>query len=133
MQPIIIGLIFNQRQEILIAKRPSHKHLGGLWEFPGGKIEANESHAQALIRECQEEIAVTVGLISYIDTIRYAYDDFIITLHAYHCNVNEYDIRLSVHDDVLWLSESELTTIPWLEADYLLFDQIKTLLRKGTL
>ncbi len=127
-----VATIFIKDNKVGAFRRKYGKYAG-FYEFVGGKIEANESHAQALIRECQEEIAVTVDLISYVQTLRYAYDDFIITLHAYHCNVNEYDIRLSVHDDVLWLSESELTTIPWLEADYLLFDQIKTLLRKGTL
>lgn len=125
-----VAAIFIRNQKVGAFRRNQGKYAG-FYEFVGGKIEANESHAQALIRECQEEIAVTVGLISYIDTIRYAYDDFIITLHAYHCNVNEYDISLSVHDDVLWLNEAELTSIPWLEADYLLFDQVKSLLRRN--
>jgi len=127
-----VAAIFIHNKKVGAFRRSLGKYAG-FYEFVGGKIEANESHAQALIRECHEEISATVDLISYVDTIRYAYDDFIITLHAYHCHVNEYDIRLSVHDDVVWLSENELTSIQWLDADYLLFDQIKSLLRKGNL
>jgi 8-oxo-dGTP diphosphatase len=124
-----VAAIFIHNQKVGAFRR-NHGKYAGFYEFVGGKIEANESHAQALIRECSEELSVTVDLISYVDSIRYAYDDFIITLHAYHCKVNEYDIRLSVHDDVVWLSEHELTSVPWLDADYLLFDQIKSLLRR---
>jgi len=125
-----VAAIFIRNQKVGAFRRNQGKYAG-FYEFVGGKIEANESHAQALSRECLEELSVTIKLISYVDTIRYAYDDFIITLHAYHCKVNELDIHLNVHDEVLWLNESELTTIPWLEADYLLFDQIIALLRKN--
>jgi 8-oxo-dGTP diphosphatase len=124
-----VAAIFIQNHKVGAFRR-SHGKYAGFYEFVGGKIEANESHAQALKRECLEEISATVDLISYVDTIRYEYEDFVITLHAYHCSVNEYDIKLSVHDDVLWCSIDELTSIPWLAADYLLFDHIKTLLRK---
>jgi 8-oxo-dGTP diphosphatase len=124
-----VAAIFIQNQKVGAFRR-NHGKYAGFYEFVGGKIEANESHAQALKRECLEEISATVDLISYVDSIRYEYEDFVITLHAYHCSINEYDIKLSVHDDVLWCSIDELTSIPWLAADYLLFDQIKTLLRK---
>lgn len=124
-----VAAIFIQNKKVGAFRR-NHGQYAGFYEFVGGKIEANESHAQALIRECQEELSVIIELISYVDTIRYQYDDFIITLHAYHCKVNVQDIHLSVHNEVLWLSEAELTSISWLEADYLLFNQIITLLRK---
>jgi 8-oxo-dGTP diphosphatase len=124
-----VAAIFISHQKVGAFRR-NHGKYAGFYEFVGGKIEANESHAQALKRECLEELSATVDLISYVDTIRYEYEDFVITLHAYHCSVNEYDIKLSVHDDVRWCYEDELTSIPWLAADYLLFDQIKTLLRK---
>jgi 8-oxo-dGTP diphosphatase len=124
-----VAAIFISNQKVGAFRR-NHGKYAGFYEFVGGKIEANESHAQALKRECLEELSATVDLISYVDTIRYEYEDFVITLHAYHCSINEYDIKLSVHDDVRWCCEDELTSIPWLAADYLLFDQIKTLLRK---
>lgn len=127
-----VAAIFIRNNQVGAFRR-NYGRYKGFYEFVGGKIENHESHAQALKRECLEEIHTTVNVISYVDTIHFAYDDFTITLHAYHCSFNEWDIQLSVHDDVVWCSLDELHSIPWLEADYLLFDQIKTLLGKESL
>ena len=57
---VVVGIIFNSQQEIFIAKRPPDKYKGGLWEFPGGKVEKNETILQALQRELKEEIGIDV-------------------------------------------------------------------------
>lgn len=57
---VVAAIIYNPQQQILIAKRPDHKHLGGLWEFPGGKIETDETPLQALQRELKEEINIDI-------------------------------------------------------------------------
>ncbi len=57
---VAVGVICDSDQNILIARRPAHLHQGGLWEFPGGKIEAGESLSQALVRELREELGITV-------------------------------------------------------------------------
>lgn len=57
---VVAAVIYNAQHKILIAKRPAHKHQGGLWEFPGGKIQAGESQLTALTRELAEELDITV-------------------------------------------------------------------------
>lgn len=57
---VAVGIILNANGQILLAKRPEHLHQGGKWEFPGGKVELNETVTQALIRELKEEVALNV-------------------------------------------------------------------------
>lgn len=58
--PVVAAVIYNTQGDVLLAKRPAHKHLGGLWEFPGGKIELGETPFQALQRELLEELGITI-------------------------------------------------------------------------
>ncbi|WP_260259777.1 8-oxo-dGTP diphosphatase MutT [Vibrio intestinalis] len=73
---IVAAIIFNQdKSEIFITKRPDDKHKGGFWEFPGGKVEAGESIEQAMIRELNEEIGITVTEQSLFEHLEYDYPD----------------------------------------------------------
>jgi A/G-specific adenine glycosylase len=79
-----VGIIW-RRGRLLIAKRPLDAMLGGLWEFPGGKVEEGETFEQALRREIREETALEVTVGARLLSCRHAYSHFRITLHAYHC------------------------------------------------
>lgn len=81
---IAVGIVW-KRGKILIAQRPAEKLLGGLWEFPGGHRENNESLPACVRREVKEELAVRVKVGKKIATIDHAYSHFSITLHAFHC------------------------------------------------
>lgn len=73
---IVAGIIFNQDQsQVFITKRPDDKHKGGFWEFPGGKVEVNESIEQAMIRELDEEIGIQVTQQSLFEHLEYDYPD----------------------------------------------------------
>jgi 8-oxo-dGTP diphosphatase len=73
---IVAAIIFNQdRSQIFITKRPDDKHKGGLWEFPGGKVEQNETVEQAMIRELEEEIGITVTEQALFEHLEYDYPD----------------------------------------------------------
>ncbi|EMR37071.1 TPA: 8-oxo-dGTP diphosphatase MutT [Vibrio harveyi] len=73
---IVAAIIFNQdKSQIFITKRPDDKHKGGFWEFPGGKVEQGESFEQAMIRELEEEIGITVTEQSLFEHLEYDYPE----------------------------------------------------------
>ena len=84
----VVGVLRNEKQQILIAKRQPHQFMGGFWELPGGKIEEHESDQEAIIRELKEELGVIVTELSIHQTMVYQYTDRIIELGIY--NINQY-------------------------------------------
>lgn len=72
---VVVGLVFNSDKQLLIAKRPDHVHQGGLWEFPGGKVEENESAFTALVREFKEEIGIEIKQADSFMEIHHQYPD----------------------------------------------------------
>ncbi len=82
---VTAGVIRNGSRQLLIAQRPSEGLLGGLWEFPGGKLEAGETLPDCLRRELREELAIEVEVGELITKVRHAFTHFRITLYAYEC------------------------------------------------
>ena len=83
---IAVGILRDKKGRILIQKRPENSMLGGLWEFPGGKKEMDESIEDACIREIKEETGIRVEAVRKITSIKHASSHFKITLHAFECN-----------------------------------------------
>lgn len=81
--PIAIGLIFNAQGEILISQRHALAHLGGFWEFPGGKCEANETSQQALLRECREELNIIITHCQKFLAFEHDYGDRTVAITAW--------------------------------------------------
>ncbi|MGF1487999.1 MAG: 8-oxo-dGTP diphosphatase MutT [Prochloraceae cyanobacterium] len=82
---VAVAVIGNKNNEILIAKRLPGGSMGRMWEFPGGKIEADETVVECIIREIQEELAITIAVKEHLISIEHTYKDFHITLIAYLC------------------------------------------------
>ncbi len=80
--PVCCALIVDQGK-VMIARRPEDKHLGGEWEFPGGKIEPHEAPADALVREIQEELGCTIRITDSLEPIVHVYSRATIRLHAF--------------------------------------------------
>lgn len=83
----VTAAIIRQNGKILICQRPAEKNCGLLWEFPGGKIEAGETGEQCIVRECQEELSITLSVERELTDITYEYPDRIVHLHFYLCNI----------------------------------------------
>lgn len=79
----MVGIIVNCDKQILVSQRPDHVHQGGLWEFPGGKIEINETAKQALYRELSEELGIKVLSAKLLKEINYDYADRRVVLHTW--------------------------------------------------
>ena len=82
---VAVGIVINHHDEVLIAKRPDKSHQGGLWEFPGGKVEANEPVLDALKREFKEEVALTIGQAQPFMEIHHDYGDKQVLLDIWLC------------------------------------------------
>jgi len=107
MISVAAAIIFNQNL-ILIARRSNGKHLAGYWEFPGGKIEADESPEACLIREIKEELGITIKVNSFLTENIHHYAEKTILLKAYHCSFTGGQIQLNDHDQIAWVLPEQL-------------------------
>lgn len=100
-----------------IQQRPRDGLMGGLWEFPGGKIEKNESPEDCLKREIQEELSVDIVIDSKLMTIKHSYTQFRVTLHVYLCRLPSGRIRATQCEQWKWVSFKELESYPFPSAN----------------
>ena len=105
---VAAGVILNESGQILIAQRPDHLHQGGLWEFPGGKLEARETPRQALDRELQEELDIQVESASPLMTLRHDYPDRRVRLHVWRVERFSGAPQGLQGQPITWVSKSDL-------------------------
>ena len=115
---VVGAMIRDENGSILACMRPEGDAWSGWWEFPGGKVEGNESLTDALSREIEEELGVSVYPRSKVCEINHSYQDRDVNLHIFDCGiVDRKDIVLLEHDESRWLSQEELLDVKWLPAD----------------
>lgn len=93
----------------MICQRPAHKARGLLWEFVGGKVESGETKEQALIRECQEELAVTSSVGDVFMDVVHEYPDLMVNLTLFNAVIDEGVPQKIEHNDIKWIAASEIT------------------------
>lgn len=113
---VVAGLI-REGDRILICQRPAGKARGLLWEFPGGKVEAGESKEAALIRECREELGVTLEVGKVYAELTYEYPDVTVRLTLFEARIGEGVPRNIEHADIRWIKPEEITEYPFCPAD----------------
>ena len=121
----VTAAIIRQNGKVLICQRPVEKNCGLLWEFPGGKIEANETSEQALIREIKEELDIDIEVNELIDRIEYDYPDFHLSMDCFWCKIIGGHLVLKEASNAKWLTKANIDSVSWLAADRLIIDQIK--------
>lgn len=117
-------MLENHQGEILLAKRAKHKHLGGLWEFPGGKVELGETQLQAIIRETKEEIDFDLPSATPLITTTHTYDEFTLTLDVWYHQANYPKINANENQPLQWVKKSELRKQNMPEADQPIIEAI---------
>lgn len=116
MTEVVAALIWDQ-ERFMICQRPAHKARGLLWEFVGGKVEPGETMEEALIRECREELAITVEVQDIFLQVIHEYPDITIRLTLFHCSIAEGTPRLLEHADLKWISPSQIPDYDFCPAD----------------
>lgn len=118
---VVCAVIENDDNKIFVCKRGNGKELEGKWEFPGGKVEANETHENTIIREVKEELDSYIKPIKYIGKIDHTYNElnnpFSITLYVYICKLISGKLTLLEHLDAKWIKKEELKHIDFADAD----------------
>ena len=116
MTQVVAALIWAE-DKFLICQRPAHKARGLLWEFVGGKVEPGESREQALIRECREELAVTVNVGQVFMEVTHVYPDLTVHLTLFHASIAEGTPQLLEHNDIRWITPAEIPQYEFCPAD----------------
>lgn len=113
---VVAGVILDN-DKVLITRRAPKENFAGGWEFPGGKIEVNETPQECLVRELKEELSIEVSIGKFCTEVTHDYGDMQVNLIAYYCTIIGGKIQVSVHDKYKWVEIKDLLKYALLPAD----------------
>lgn len=116
MVEVVAALIWDG-DKFLICQRPAHKARGLLWEFVGGKVEPGETRESALIRECREELGVTVSVGDVFMEVCHEYPDITVRLILFHATIAQGVLQKLEHNDIRWITSKEIPQYDFCPAD----------------
>lgn len=131
MTEVVAALIW-KGDRFLICQRSAHKARGLLWEFVGGKVEAGETKAQALIRECREELGILLSVGEMFTEVVHEYPDLTVHLTLFHATVAAGEPQMLEHNDMKWITPDEISQYPFCPADVEILAKIKKRYGKDT-
>ena len=117
--------IISKNNKILIGKRSSNVPFTGLWEFPGGKLEKNETPQQAIERELKEELNVESIVKEKFLELLWEYKNKTYNLLIYHTKINDSTLELNVHDEIKYVTIDEAYNYDLLKSNYKILDKLK--------
>lgn len=124
MVEVVAALIWDG-DRCMICQRPAHKARGLLWEFVGGKVEPGETKEEALIRECREELAVTVAPKDLFMDVVHEYPDLTVHLSLFNAVIAEGTPQLLEHNDIRWITVDEIDRFAFCPADVEILKEIR--------
>ena len=124
MTEVVVALIWDENR-FMICQRPAHKARGSLWEFVGGKVEPGESKEEALIRECREELGVTVDVGEIFMEVTHQYPDITVHLTLFSASIREGVPQKLEHQDIRWITAEEIGKFSFCPADTEILEKLK--------
>lgn len=121
----VVAALIWQGERFLICQRPAHKARGLLWEFVGGKVEAGETPQQALVRECQEELGITIEVGELFTELTHVYPDLTVHLMLFHARIIEGTVQKLEHNDLRWITTEEIDQYSFCPADVEILQKLK--------
>ena len=129
MTEVVAALIW-QGDKFMICQRPANKARAMLWEFVGGKVESGETKEQALIRECREELNVLISVGGVFMDVVHQYPDLTVHLTLFNATIAEGEPQELEHNDIQWITPSEILNYEFCPADEEILDKIKDLYKE---
>lgn len=124
MTQVVAALIW-RGDRFLACQRPPHKARGLLWEFVGGKVEAGETKEVALIRECREELDVTIEVGEVFMELTHEYPDLTVHLTLFHASIKDGEPKKLEHHDIRWITTNEIDQYAFCPADKDILTELK--------
>lgn len=125
---IVVGIIRLDDKYLAVQREESkYDYISYKWEFPGGKIEPNESREDAILRELEEELRIKLNSPEFLTRIEYSYPDFDITMDCFLFEIKEDKSILVNHINKKWLKKDELMKVEWAAADILILDYLPSI------
>jgi len=121
---VVAALIWDG-DRFMACQRPAHKARGLLWEFVGGKVEPGETHAEALIRECREELDITVAPGEVFMEVLHEYPDLTVRLTLFHATIAAGTPKALEHNDIRWITVAQIDELPFCPADEEILERLK--------
>lgn len=121
----VVAALIWRGERFLACQRPAHKARGLLWEFVGGKVEPGETHQQALIRECREELDVTVVPDEIFMEVTHEYPDLTVHLTLFHAQLPEGEPKALEHNALRWITVDEIDQLEFCPADEVILERLK--------
>ncbi|MGN1231656.1 MAG: (deoxy)nucleoside triphosphate pyrophosphohydrolase [Anaerotignum sp.] len=124
MTEVVAALIWDG-DRFMACQRPAHKARGLLWEFVGGKVEPGETKKEALVRECREELGVTIAVGEVFMEVKHVYPDLTVHLTLFHARITEGVPQKLEHNDIQWITTKEIDTFAFCPADEEILQKLK--------
>ena len=124
MTEVVAALIWDE-DRFMACQRPAHKARGLLWEFVGGKVEPGETKEEALIRECKEELGVTITVEDVFMEVEHVYPDLTVHLTLFHAKIAEGVPQKLEHNDIQWITTKEIDKFAFCPADEEILKKLK--------
>ena len=122
---VVAAVIIHDHKILCVQRGPAkYAYISEKWEFPGGKVEEDETKIEALKREIMEELHMEISVDAFLMTVQHSYPDFHLTMDTFLCSCSDNTLTLTEHTDFKWLDKSELHGLDWASADIPIVEKI---------